>query len=314
MYNDSSILITGGTGTVGQEVTKGLLAAWNPKKIVIFSRNEVSQVLMKSRFNNDPRLEFMIGDVRDRSSVKNACKGIDYIFHLAALKHVGICEKQPDEAIKTNIYGIENIIKAAIAAGVKKVVNMSTDKAVNPVSSYGDTKAMGERLVTCSGILSTSPDDTCFLNIRSGNVFGSSGSVVLLFVDQLKRNNEITITNGSMTRYFVSLRDIADFLLRVMQRGGSGKTYVMDERQSFRLRDLAEVIIELRGNETSTIKEIGARSGEKIHEELYGAGEEGIFLLHPGRAESEPMTWTNSESHVIDKEQLKKWINDNGNC
>jgi FlaA1/EpsC-like NDP-sugar epimerase len=310
MFNDANILITGGTGTVGQEVTWGLLNSWNPKRIIIFSRNEVSQVMMKSRFNNDPKLEFIIGDIRDKAAIRQACAGVDYIFHLAALKHVGICEKQPDEATKTNITGSRNVIEAAISGGVKKVINMSTDKAVSPVSSYGRTKAMAESLFACNRINS----NTEFINIRSGNVFGSSGSVLLLFIDQLKRNNQIELTDGRMTRYFVSLRDISDFLLRVMKRGTSGNTYIMDKMESFRLRDLAEVIIELKGNDKSIIKEVGVRPGEKIHEQLYNKEETNVICLYPDGRTLPVSVWTTSNQHVILKEQLKQWIYDNGSC
>jgi FlaA1/EpsC-like NDP-sugar epimerase len=296
MFNDKRILITGGTGTVGQELTRGLLGSWSPEEIVIFSRSEISQVEMKATFN-DSRLNFKIGDIRDKEAVLGACKGIDYIFHLAAIKHIGICEHQPHEAIKTNILGAVNVINSAFSCGVAKVVNMSTDKAVNSSSSYGDTKAIAEKLFKASR----------YINIRSGNVFGSSGSVVPLFRNQVKNFNQILLTDSRMTRFFVSIRDIADFLLRVMRRGEDGNTYIMDDMKSFLLRDLAEIIIKNEGGVGTTIKETGARAGEKLHEYLYTENET-IFVLsadgevrQAGRPES-------SSNFVVSKEVLRNLI------
>jgi UDP-N-acetylglucosamine 4,6-dehydratase/5-epimerase len=306
MFNEKRILITGGTGTVGRELAKGLLSSWNPLEVIIFSRSEIGQVNMKAAFN-DPRLNFVIGDIRDEEAIHAACKGVDYIFHLAAIKHVGICENQPVEAVKTNLNGTINLIKAATNNGVSRIINMSTDKAVDPSGTYGHTKAIAERLFIWANFYMGE-----FINIRSGNVFGSSGSIVPLMINQIKKSNEIMLTRGDMTRYFVSVHDIADFLLKVMQYGEDGSTYIMAERPAFKLRDLAEVIAEKYGNESTVINETGTvRIGEKLHEKLFTEGEKVLEFTHAHEIKKVSGSET-SEDRVISKDLLKQWIDDYG--
>jgi UDP-N-acetylglucosamine 4,6-dehydratase len=306
MYNDKKILITGGTGTLGQEITRQLLKSYDPDEIRIFSRSEISQVEMKAKFN-DKRLKFVIGDIRDDKAVRVACHHIDLIFHLAALKHVGICEEQPVEALKTNVNGSINIIEAAINDSVERVINISTDKAVNPNSLYGHTKAIGEKLFTWANRLG----DTQFMNVRSGNIFGSSGSVVPLLIKQITQNNQVVLTDGNMTRFFVSAEDIAAFLILVLSCGFSDLgTFITSKPLSFKLSDLAEILIELHGNFQTTIKFSGARPGEKLHEEIFRQGEIVYVIYDNGYTEAASGSGCSSD-WVISKNDLKKWINDN---
>ncbi|MEE1072523.1 MAG: polysaccharide biosynthesis protein [Cellulosilyticum sp.] len=262
MFKDKRILVTGGTGSWGHELIKQLLEQ-DPKEISIYSRNELAQVKMEREFN-DKRLKFIIGDVRDYERMNEATRGIDYIFHLAALKHVPICELQPYEAIKTNIIGTENLIKAAINNKVKKVIDVSTDKAVDALNLYGMTKAVGERLIIQANLLS---EDTKFVCIRAGNVLGSNGSVVPFFIDQIKNQKQITITHPEMTRYFITLPEAIGLLFKASQFSYGGEIFVM-RMPSYRITDVAEVLIEDSKVPDVEIKEIGMRPGEKLDEVL----------------------------------------------
>jgi FlaA1/EpsC-like NDP-sugar epimerase len=262
MFNRKKILITGGTGSWGNELTAQLLEM-DPEEIRILSRGEFAQVTMKRKFN-DNRLKFVIGNIRDYDAVKYACKDIDYVFHLAALKHVPICEEQPLEAVKTNIVGTENLVRAAISNKVKKVIDVSTDKAVVPLNLYGMTKAVGERLIIHANKLTK---DTKFMCIRAGNVLGSNGSVLEFFINQIKRFNKVTITDMRMTRFFITLHDAIELLFTAAEKSIGGETFV-EKMQSFKLIDLVDVLIEIFGNKDTEIQEIGIRPGEKIDEVL----------------------------------------------
>lgn len=306
MFNDTRILITGGTGTIGYALVKGLIACYNPAEIVIFSRSEVNQVRMKAFFN-DPRLIFIIGDISDYDSVYKACRGIDYIFHCAALKHVGICEAQPLEAVKANVFGAIHVVRAAIENEVRRAINVSSDKAVNPSSIYGNTKAVAERIFKNSSVI----DGAEFLNFRSGNIFASSGSVVPLFIDNITRHNKVTLTNGEMTRFFITREDAAGMLIRLMRRGTAGYTYITDNQVSFQLRVLAESLVEKYGNKDTVITETGARLGEKEHEEIYTNDEDVYYIDQMGvsvnvRHYLKQSSWQVTQS----REVIKKWIDD----
>ncbi|MFA6393166.1 MAG: polysaccharide biosynthesis protein [Candidatus Paceibacterota bacterium] len=260
IFKDSVIFITGGTGSWGNELTKQLLEK-EPKKIIIYSRSELHQVNMQRSFNN-PKIKFIIGDVRDYGQLVKASVGVDYIFHLAALKHVPICEEQPDEAIKTNIIGTQNVIDAAKENKVKKVIDVSTDKAVDPFNFYGMTKAVGERLIINANIDS---NNTKFVCIRGGNVLGTNGSVVPFFIDQIKRLKTIFITNNEMTRYYMTQKEAIHLLFKATEHSFGGETFVM-KMPACKVIDLAEVLIEEVAKEKIKIKEIGIRPGEKINE------------------------------------------------
>ncbi|MGL4345849.1 MAG: polysaccharide biosynthesis protein [Cellulosilyticaceae bacterium] len=262
MYRDKVILVTGGTGSWGNELVTQLLTK-EPKQIVIFSRGELSQVQMQRRFN-DNRLKFVIGDIRDYEAVLRATKGVDYVFHLAALKHVPICENLPNEAIKTNIIGTKNLIDASIKNKVIKVIDVSTDKAVDALNLYGMTKAVGERLIIQANQLDS---DTKFVCIRAGNVLGTNGSVVPLFISQIQRYNEVTLTDVDMTRYFMTLQEAIGLLFEAAQKSVGGEIFVM-RMPACKITDLAEVLIEAYGDDETTIRDIGMRPGEKLDEVL----------------------------------------------
>jgi len=268
MFYESTILITGGTGSWGQELTKQLLELPKPpKKIIIFSRGELAQVMMQRKFK-DSRIQYIIGDIRDQDAITRACKGVDYIFHLAALKHVPVCEYHPQEAIKTNIVGTQNIINAAIDNNVSKVIDVSTDKAVDPLNLYGMTKAVGERLIIQANMLS----DTKFVCIRGGNVIGSNGSVIPFFIDQIKENNHVTLTDKNMTRYFMSLPEAIHLLFAAAEQSVGGETFVM-KMPSYYIDDIAQALIAVHGNPDTKKTEVGIRPGEKIHEMLVSKNE-----------------------------------------
>ncbi|MBU3191612.1 polysaccharide biosynthesis protein [Clostridium bowmanii] len=262
MFENKTILITGGTGSWGNELTTQLLEM-NPKEIIIYSRSELSQVNMQRKFNN-PKLKFIIGDIRDYESIQQATRDAEYIFHLAALKHVPICEEQPYEAIKTNITGVKNLIRAAIENKAVKVIDVSTDKAVEPMNVYGMTKAIGEKLIIHANTIT---DKTKFVCIRAGNVLGTNGSVVPYFIDQVKRCKEITITDIEMTRYFLTLKQAIGLIFKAIKSSIGGETFVM-KMPGYKIIDIARIILDEFGNEQCNIKIIGKRPGEKLHEVL----------------------------------------------
>ena len=271
MFKDKVILIDGGSGSWGNELTTQLLEK-EPKKIIIFSRGELAQVVMQRKFTNNV-VEYVIGDIRDADAVDRLFqRGIDYVFHLAALKHVPVCENQPQEAIKTNINGTINLINSAIKYKVKKFIDVSTDKAVAPTNLYGMTKSVGEKLTIQANNLT---NDTDFVCIRGGNVLGSNGSVVPFFIDQIKNNNRITITDNTMTRFFLTLSEAISLLFQAVENSVGGETFVMN-MPSFYIRDLAKVLIEHYGNEDTIIEEVGVREGEKIDEVLISEHESAV--------------------------------------
>jgi len=259
----SVILITGGSGSWGNELAKQLLDIYNPKQIIVYSRGEHKQVEMKRRFQ-DPRLKFIIGDVRDRDRLILASKGVDYIFHLAALKHVPVCEENPYEAVLTNIVGIQNVIDAAIINKVKKVIDVSTDKAVDPFNLYGVTKACGEKLIIAANLLS---NDTKFVCVRGGNVLGTNGSVVPLFREQILKLNKITITDNRMTRFLMRVQEAIGLVLHATINSFGGEVFVM-KMPACKIEDLANVMISRLGDKNTKFDTIGIRPGEKLHEVL----------------------------------------------
>lgn len=257
------ILIIGGSGSWGNFLTERLLEE-SPEKIIIYSRGEISQIAMMRRFN-DPRVKFVIGDVRDRKALFDIISGgTHYIFHLAALKHVPTCEHYPYEAIQTNINGMVNVIDAAIKYAVEKVIYVSTDKAVNPLNMYGLTKAVGEKLMIQANSLTSETDFIC---VRSGNVLGTNGSVVPYMINQIKTKNQIQLTDLRMTRFFISFRQVISLLFHAVEIGKGGETFVIN-MPSFYVRDLAEILLESHGGKGSKITITGIREGEKLNELL----------------------------------------------
>lgn len=263
ILKNSTILITGGTGSWAYELVKQLLRDHEPKEIRLYSRNELRQVDMKRHYQ-DSRLKFIIGDVRDKSRLLLACENVDYVIHLAALKHVPVCEENAYEAVKTNIIGTENVIEAAIENKVKKVLDVSTDKACDPLNLYGLTKSCGERLAISANTISP---HTKFACIRAGNVLGTNGSVVPLFKEQILKLNEVTITEKNMTRFFMRVEQAIALVLNTLLSFQGGEIFVT-KMPACNILDLAKVMIEQFGNKQTKISYIGIRPGEKIHEVL----------------------------------------------
>lgn len=259
------ILITGGTGSFGQKFTEIALKECNPKALRIFSRGELLQQQMQQRFNDDPRLRFFIGDVRDRERVYRAMNGVDIVVHAAALKQVPTCEYNPIEAVRTNIDGAMNVIDAAIDNGVEKVIAISSDKAVHPVNLYGATKLVMERLFAQANVY-TGGRKSKFSCVRYGNVVGSRGSVIPLFLEQ-RENGKITITDEQMTRFWITLEQGVHFVIDCIDRMHGGEVFI-PKIPSMKITDLADAIAPEAEREV-----IGIRAGEKV-DEILVTGEE----------------------------------------
>ena len=259
MFDNKSILITGGTGSFGKLYVKTLLERYNPKKIIIYSRDELKQFEMQQVFN-EPCMRYFIGDVRDGNRLRRAMRGVDYVIHAAALKQVPAAEYNPMECIKTNIYGAENVIDAALDNDVEKVIALSTDKAASPVNLYGATKLASDKLFVAANNISGG-HKTLFSVVRYGNVVGSRGSVVPFFQAQVDNGSDhLPITHPEMTRFWISLQDGVDFVLKNFQRMLGGETFI-PKIPSIKITDLATSIApDLKQ------KIIGIRPGEKLHE------------------------------------------------
>ncbi|WP_435892219.1 polysaccharide biosynthesis protein [Peribacillus simplex] len=263
LIKNRKILVTGGTGSWGYELVRQLLD-FEPSEIRIFSRNESNQFTMKQEFDNNPKLHFIIGDIKEKDALLEACQGIDYIFHLAALKHVPVCEDQPIEALKTNVIGTQNVIEAAISCNVHSVVNISTDKASNPSNFYGLSKAMAERLIIHANTLNTK---TRFVCIRGGNVLGTNGSVIHVFKKQIKEKGKIGITDLNMTRFFLTIEEAIKLVFKATFESIGGEIFVM-KMPSCKIIDLAEVLIQASNKGNVDVEVLGIRPGEKLHEIL----------------------------------------------
>ncbi|MCO6690899.1 MULTISPECIES: polysaccharide biosynthesis protein [Pseudomonas] len=263
MFDNKILMITGGTGSFGNTVLKRFLNT-NVKEIRVFSRDEKKQEDMRIALSND-KVKFYIGDVRDYQSVAEAMVGVDYIFHAAALKQVPSCEFYPMEAVKTNVIGTENVLNAAIANGVQRVVVLSTDKAVYPINAMGISKAMAEKLMVAKSRM-IPQQGPVICATRYGNVMASRGSVIPLFVDQLKAGNELTVTDPNMTRFLMSLEDSVDLVLHAFENAQQGDIFVQKAPAST-VQELAEALRQLFKRE-NPIKVIGTRHGEKLYESL----------------------------------------------
>jgi UDP-N-acetylglucosamine 4,6-dehydratase/5-epimerase len=262
MFKNKVLLIAGGTGSFGNAVLRRFLTT-NIKEIRIFSRDELKQDDMRRFYNND-KLKFYIGDVRDKNSIDDAMRGVDYVFHAAALKQVPSCEFYPMQAVKTNIIGTENILNSAIRAGVKKLIALSTDKAVYPINAMGISKAMMERVIVSKG---RNVKDTMIACTRYGNVMASRGSVIPLFIEQVRNNKPITITDPSMTRFMMSLDQAVDLVLFAFENGESGDIFVQ-KAPSATVELLANTMKNILGVPDHKVKTIGTRHGEKLYETL----------------------------------------------
>jgi len=263
MFDNKILMITGGTGSFGKTVLKRFLAT-NVAEIRIFSRDEKKQEDMRIALNH-PKLKFYIGDVRDYDSLLQAMRGVDYIFHAAALKQVPSCEFHPIEALRTNVIGTENLLNAATVSGVKRVIVLSTDKAVYPINAMGMSKAMAEKVLVAKSRMQSSID-TVFCATRYGNVMASRGSVIPLFVSQLKEGKPLTVTDPSMTRFLMSLEDSVDLVLYAFEHGRQGDLFVQKAPAST-VADLAQALKELFRKD-NPVQVIGTRHGEKLYESL----------------------------------------------
>lgn len=261
MLNNKTILVTGGTGSFGHYFVDYVLTHYQPKKIIIYSRDEFKQFLMMEEYKNRKDiLRFFIGDVRDEGRLHMAMKGVDYVIHAAALKQVPACEYNPNEAIKTNVNGAMNVINASLETSVKKVVALSTDKAVNPINLYGGTKLVSDKLF-CAANAYSGNDGTRFAVVRYGNVAGSRGSVIPFFKNLIdKGEKELPITDLRMTRFWISLEEGVELVIKALEEAHGGETFI-SKIPSFMITDLAEAMLP-----GCVKKEIGIREGEKLHE------------------------------------------------
>jgi len=263
MLNDKTVLITGGTGSFGKKCLKMIFERYNPKKVIIYSRDEFKQYNMKAEMADQvdmSRVRFFIGDVRDKERLMRAFHGVDYVIHAAAMKQVPTCEYNPMEAIKTNVHGAQNVIDAALDRGVKKVVALSTDKAVNPINLYGGTKLVSDKLFIAANAY-TGLNGTVFSVVRYGNVAGSRGSIIPLFRRLAEEGKtELPITDTRMTRFWITLEQGVELVFKALEEAKGGETYI-SKIPSFHITDLAQAILPGCG-----IDEIGIREGEKLHE------------------------------------------------
>jgi len=264
MFKNKTLLITGGTGSFGNAVLRRFLDT-DIKEIRIFSRDEKKQDDMRKQYNN-PKLKFYLGDVRDSNSIKDAMRGVDFVFHAAALKQVPSCEFYPMQAVKTNVIGTENVLYEAIDAGVKKVIVLSTDKAVYPINAMGVSKAMMERVAVAKS-RNLNDEDIMIACTRYGNVMASRGSVIPLFIDQVRKGEEITITDPAMTRFMMSLDQAVELVLFAFENGHNGDIFVQ-KAPAATIDILARTLTNLLGKPEHKISIIGTRHGEKLYETL----------------------------------------------
>lgn len=291
VFKNKDILVTGGCGSVGSELVKQLLN-YNPKRIKILDNNESGQFHLKQELAKFKKVRYLIGDVRDKDRIKRAIKGVNIVFHAAALKHVPLCEYNPFEALNTNVLGTQNMIDAAREAGVEKFILISTDKAVNPINTMGATKLLGEKLVISSAGLGDW--NTLFSCVRFGNVLNSDGSVIPIFKEQIKKGGPVTITSAKMTRFFMSMPQAVELILNSAKKMKGREIFIL-KMKALRIIDLANVMItELAtkyGHDPNKIKikKIGVRPGEKLYESLITEEETHyisdigkMFILTPG--------------------------------
>lgn len=261
MLNNKSILITGGTGSFGHHFIDYILKHYRPQKIIIYSRDEYKQFIMDNEYNEyRDVLRFFIGDIRDEARLRTAMKGVDYVIHAAALKQVPACEYNPNEAIKTNVNGAMNVINASLETGVKRVVALSTDKAVNPINLYGGTKLVSDKLF-CAANAYSGTNGTKFAVVRYGNVAGSRGSVIPFFQNIIDHGGqELPITDYQMTRFWISLEEGVKLVIKALEEAKGGETFI-SKIPSFKITDLAQAMLP-----GCRMPEVGIREGEKLHE------------------------------------------------
>jgi len=329
MLRNSSILVTGGTGSFGHTFVPLTLKKYNPKRLVIFSRDEMKQWEMAKLFNDDPRVRFFIGDVRDKERLHRALNGVDFVVHAAATKIVPTAEYNPFECIKTNVNGAMNIIDASIDQGVKRVVALSTDKASSPINLYGASKLASDKLFVASNASYASSHKTSFAVARYGNVIGSRGSVIPFFMS-IKDKGVIPITDVRMTRFMITLEQGVDLVWQAFNDMIGGEIYIK-KIPSMKIIDIANVIAP-----NANQKIIGIRPGEKIHEQMIGGEDSSFTYEYPeyfkilpqinewafdknrikdGVKVTEGFVYSSDSNHEwMNKFELKKWIDNNKNC
>jgi FlaA1/EpsC-like NDP-sugar epimerase len=327
LFEGKKILVTGGTGSIGSEIVKQLLD-FNPKQIRVFSRDEYKQFNLQNELESlkkFPLLTFLIGDVRDKERLIMAMEGIDICFHAAALKHVRYCEYNPFEAVKTNVFGTQNIVDTARMYSIEKLIGISTDKAASPVSTMGATKLLSEKLIM-SAEEYKGKRKTHFTSVRFGNVIGSRGSVIPLFINQILKQKEITITDPEMTRFLMSIPQAANLVFKAAMYSNGGELFIL-KMPVVKVNDIAEVLIEIiseikgfKKNEVK-IKIIGSRRGEKTYELLLSEEEsfdiyenEEMFCLKTlsytevpnGFKKVDIKSYKSSDFDIMDRRELKK--------
>jgi len=319
MFEGKVVLVTGGTGSFGNQILKRLLKE-NPSEIRIFSRDEKKQFDMKQKYNGERIIRFFIGDVRDFDRVLEVTRGVDIIFHAAALKQVPNCEFNPMEAVKTNIIGADNVSRAAIINGAKVVVSISTDKAVKPVNVMGMTKAIQERVM-----INANGNGTKFIVVRYGNVIGSRGSVIPFFKERIQRGEYLPITDLRMTRFLLTLDEAIGLVFKAVSEGKGGEVFVK-KMPAARVVDIARVMAKaITGREDYPIKEVGIRPGEKIHEVLVSEEEmkraietENHYIIYPYGKIDTPRLLRNIEEYTsfntdrLNEEQIETLLRKEG--
>ncbi|APT49911.1 MULTISPECIES: SDR family NAD(P)-dependent oxidoreductase [Bacillus] len=316
-FRDKTILVTGGTGSIGRQIVNKLTSC-SPKKVIVFSKDDSKQYMMKNEYADHPNVVFALGDVRDASRVKQLVKGVDIIFHAAALKQVPTCEDNPFEAVQTNIIGGQHVIEAALEHEVSHVVNISTDKAVSPTNAMGATKLISEKLFSQANE-SIPNQKTRFCSVRFGNVLGSRGSVIPIMLQQLLNEKPLTVTDPHMTRFFMSIEEAVSLTLQaaIMMKGG--ETFIL-KMESLQLADLLKAFHEYAAQinaKSPDVLVVGKRPGEKLHEELTFPHEADALFeheqfyailprphLHPAFQKVDLTNYTSKEAPLITKEKL----------
>jgi len=324
-YKNKTILVTGGAGSIGSEIVRELIKDYEPKTVRVFDHNETAIFEMKQEFGTEVIRPF-IGDVRDKERIKRAIEEVDIVFHAAALKHLYLSEYNPFEAVKTNVLGTQNVIDVAIDAGVEKMINISTDKAVNPINVMGATKLLTERLTTSANYYK-GDKPTVFSSVRFGNVLNSSGSVVPIFKEQIKKGGPVTVTNREMRRFIMNIPKAVSLVLEATKLAMGEEIFIL-KMPVVKIYDLAEVMIEklapqygFRAEEIK-IKIIGERMGEKIKEELITSQElstvyenEDMFIIYPDKNHQNiPDEFSKVDSlkepRILSKDEIRKIISE----
>jgi len=261
-----TVLVSGGVGSIGAELVEQLVKTYSPKQVRILDNNEAGLFEAIRKYPNNKKLRFFLGDVRDKDRVMTALKGVDIVFHAAALKHVNLNEYSPFESVKTNVIGTQNMLKAALENKIEVFINVSTDKAANPTSTMGASKLLAERL-TAGMEYYKGKEKTVFTSVRFGNVLNSSGSVMPIFMEQIKAGGPITVTDKRMVRYFMTINEAVKLIFKAARTAQGGEVFIL-KMPALKIWDLAEVMIEKYGNSKISIREIGKRPGEKLFEKI----------------------------------------------